>query len=430
MGPRLRNVFDQYEQPENRLTHALATALHEDQRLLKSFVFWTTGRRSRGVGGLKIVEQRLPNELEREKGGEKHEKANSLPDAWIYDDKENWCLLIESKLASSLDNCQLRRHRNTAKRRDFICIDVLALVVAKPENTLPPDVHCKTWSEVYKWLLDEKTESDWARRTAEYMEVAEWRFSHTGHLREGTLTTFEGFVAFGKNEPYDYHVASRLLRLAMDELRKSKDLVNKLGMDPQKSGRQAITGSRSDGIWDYLQLKDALEAPKRYPHLDLSLDSKRLVAVITLSNVIKSLLLKRIVDLGPNGFADLCREVSVNLAEVSCRHSGAVPFMEAVQKRFPSQNAVPFEDARLEFDLRTAFGDENARPKVKQQPQWLDAVYEALKCKRSNLQVSVGMVFPYGRCQSIAERSILDGIAGSWMACRPVLHVMGLVGEP
>lgn len=34
----MRNAFDQYGQPENRLTHALFTELNQDERLLKSFI--------------------------------------------------------------------------------------------------------------------------------------------------------------------------------------------------------------------------------------------------------------------------------------------------------------------------------------------------------------------------------------------------------
>ena len=34
----MRNIFDQYSQPENKLTHSLASCLYEDKRLLNSFL--------------------------------------------------------------------------------------------------------------------------------------------------------------------------------------------------------------------------------------------------------------------------------------------------------------------------------------------------------------------------------------------------------
>ena len=33
----MRNLFDQYHQPENRLSHALAVCLHEDRTLLRGW---------------------------------------------------------------------------------------------------------------------------------------------------------------------------------------------------------------------------------------------------------------------------------------------------------------------------------------------------------------------------------------------------------
>ena len=33
----MRNIFDQYSQPENKLTHSLASCLYEDKKLLESY---------------------------------------------------------------------------------------------------------------------------------------------------------------------------------------------------------------------------------------------------------------------------------------------------------------------------------------------------------------------------------------------------------
>ena len=107
----MRNVFDQYTQPENRLTHSLACALDADPRLLRRFVKWTTGKSA--PSSLKIVEQQLPGEMELEEEGD---ERLGLPDAWIHDN-DSWSLLIESKVASKLSFEQLKRHHRTAKSR-------------------------------------------------------------------------------------------------------------------------------------------------------------------------------------------------------------------------------------------------------------------------------------------------------------------------
>lgn len=58
----MRNIFDQYTQPENRLTHALVTAFAEDPKLLRKFVKWVTDVAP--PKRLKVVEQQLPGEYE------------------------------------------------------------------------------------------------------------------------------------------------------------------------------------------------------------------------------------------------------------------------------------------------------------------------------------------------------------------------------
>jgi hypothetical protein len=60
----MRNIFDQYTQPENRLTHALASSLAAEPLLLRKFVKWVTGERILNGRKLEILEQRLPGEEE------------------------------------------------------------------------------------------------------------------------------------------------------------------------------------------------------------------------------------------------------------------------------------------------------------------------------------------------------------------------------
>ena len=414
----MRNVFDQYSTPENRLTHALATALYEDRKLLRSFVRWVCG--SVPAGGLEILEQQLPGDPEPE---EDENERGSLPDAWILDG-ESWSLLIESKIASSLRNDQLCRHLQTAENRGFTDATLMAIAITRPKRELPEGTKFKEWSQVYEWLNNQASRSDWASRAAKYFEVAERNMSNEGYLREGSLTKFVGFP-FGTGEVYNYLQAKRLLQLAMDELRQREDLIN-LAMNPEAAGRGAITGSQGDSVWDYLRLKGAPETFTRYPHLTLSVEKDRLVAVVILPNGIQGRLRKRIIDLGHEGFSGVMAEIASNISSNLHRYSGAAPILEARQRRYPSQRSVPTMDAHLTFDLRTAFPCNSNGSKVKSQPQWLQATFDAFVNKRSNLQLAVGATFPYRTCKATAERGILDGIAASWMACSPLLRTMGL----
>lgn len=133
----MRNIFDQYSQPENRLTHALVCALGEDNGLLRQFVRWASGKTAPKT--IKIIEQQLPGEIEV---SEEESEKRGLPDAWIFDD-DSWSLLIESKISSPLKNDQLRRHYNTAHSRGYEDVLVLAIDVIKPTGKLPEYVFLK-----------------------------------------------------------------------------------------------------------------------------------------------------------------------------------------------------------------------------------------------------------------------------------------------
>jgi hypothetical protein len=82
----MRTLFDPYDQPENRLTHALVSCLANDGRLLRDFVEWTTGRRIPARRMVRIVEQTLPGE---EESSEEEAERRGLPDAWIYEEDES-----------------------------------------------------------------------------------------------------------------------------------------------------------------------------------------------------------------------------------------------------------------------------------------------------------------------------------------------------
>ena len=78
----MRNVFDQYSQPENRVTHALMTAINEDRKLLGLFlrdlvkVIPPVNPRK-----LSVPEQQFPGEPEPR---EDELERRGIPDGWIF----------------------------------------------------------------------------------------------------------------------------------------------------------------------------------------------------------------------------------------------------------------------------------------------------------------------------------------------------------
>ena len=116
----MRNIFDQYNQPENRLTHSLISCLYEDRKLLSSFIIKFCPKFFKNTSLLKIDQQTLPGTKRIEKT---ENQRKGLPDAIIYN--EDQCLIIESKVSSSLTRDQLLRHENTIKRKGFDKIKLL-----------------------------------------------------------------------------------------------------------------------------------------------------------------------------------------------------------------------------------------------------------------------------------------------------------------
>jgi hypothetical protein len=419
----MRNIFDQYTHPENRLTHALVSSLAGDPGLLRNFVRWVTAERA-PTARLHIVEQRLPGE--QEPGDEDEAERRGLPDGWIYDSK-GWALVIESKIESPLNRDQLERHLHTADKRGFTNLSLLALVTELPNPSVLNDIKVtvKKWTQLYSWLLGQQR-SEWARRLADYMVVLERKLVRDDYPRGGTLTVFAG-IPFGKDEPYNYPEAKRLLRLALDELRERSDLIRELGMDPELKGRPAITGREGTLVWDFLRLADSRNAENftEFPHLTLSIQQEQLLAVVTVPHGIRPEFRRRLLAGGREGFCALFETLLDKLSQSIGRVEGAAPWVEIIQRRYPAQRAEPITDARLQFDLRTGF-EERRRwgTSVKHQPQWLEIAYEALAKKNSNLQLGVGATFRYEQCPAVRAPYILDHVAEVWLACKPLVEAM------
>jgi hypothetical protein len=365
-----------------------------------------------------IVEQQLPGEYEMT---EVEYEQRGLPDAWIHDD-DQWSLVVESKVAAPLNLGQLQRHYRTAKRRGFEDVTILAIDVSPPKKKMPDYVVFRTWREIYSWLSQQSGGSDWALRALRYIEVAERKWPLEGYLREGTLTEFSG-IHFDENNPYNYGEAKRLIRLVMDELRQHSELQELI--DPRPLGRKAITGKREVVVWDYIRLRglDSRASHTSHPHFTIVINHEEVRAFLNLPNSMEGRFRRRIIDLGEEGFFELMSQVNKNLVKITRSVAGAYPFANMIQRRFASQRAKATVDGRMIFDLRTAFPAGKTQ-RVKVQNQWLKALYSLIIEKRSNMEWAVGMSFPYEKCVKTRSPKIIDALADSWIACKPLLEVM------
>ena len=413
----MRNVFDQYKQPENRLTHALLVSLDADPRLLTAFMQWATGQR-RLSKNLVIHEQALPDDVDPDSDdGE----GRGIPDGCISDGS-GWALLIESKLADRWVPDQLRRHRVSAVRHGLIECTILILTVGRSPQVVPQDCRARTWSELYAWLCRQAAESDWARRCKEYFEVFEARLVDINGLAGGTITMFAG-IPFGKDSPYSYLQAKRLLGLLRTNLIEDPALRHALHVDPDNPGRGAITGASARLVWDYIGLVGARGGGfTQYPHLTLGILDDRLEAMLTVANSVPSRRRRAILGGTFAEFEQLVAEVVNRMAAAHAIAPGLRPVINVVQRHYPSQRSEPINDATLRFDPRTAMDVRSGSDdSVKHQAQWLRLTYEVLEGRSANVQFQIGAEFPYATCDTVRSAKIANAVSAVWRACAPML---------
>jgi len=413
----MRNIFDQYTQPENRLTHALLGCLDADRPLLHRFLRWTVGNKP--GGRIHVYEQGFPGfpaalaEEEAERRG--------LPDGCITNEKD-WTLLIETKFAAPLTADQLRRHVRTARRHGLSGIRVLTLTVGPPPAHLPNEVIARPWTDIYQWFVRESPVSEWARRCAEYIEVAEERGVASQYLREGTLTMFSG-VPYDSDNPYSYLSAKRLLGLLRAEVCSDARL-RKLGADIKRPGRSAITGREHQSVWDFIPLLHAKNADvfTQFPHLTMGIKDGSVGAHVTFPNGIKSRLRSGLLGRSEEEFRERIQLVNYRLSQI-VKRSGGTPQAVLVQRHYRTQRSKGVEDCLLMFDLRTALpAEDKSRGPIRSQPEWVGTAYQALKARRSNLQFQIGVMFPYIDCPMVRTPKLASFVVETFLACQPIIQ--------
>jgi hypothetical protein len=366
-GTTLRNIFDQYLQPENRVTHALITAINEDRKLLGLFLRELVRVKAPAdPHKLSVLEQQYPGE---EEPSEDDLERRGVPDGWIFDEK-GWCVFIETKVISKVGADQINRHRRTAERRRFQDITAVAIAPILP-TSFPAGTVLLEWRTVYAWLRRHSSDSKWAARAADYLEIAEAKLIDTMQFVEGTLTMFSGFP-FGRDHPFTYLEGKRILGLAMSELRNRRDLLDRLGINPKAAGRGGITGRQGDGVWDFLWLSEPSEEDTftKHSHLTLGVGSQAVAAMVTIPDKVDNVMRRKLIKLGEAGFQTLANNMLNNLNPLLHHHKGATPWFRGIQRRWRTRKEKPFVDAEIGFDLRTAI-QSTGPPKT--QPRWLSA---------------------------------------------------------
>ena len=408
----MRNIFDQYSQPENRLTHSLATVLHQDRKLLSDFLKKFGPRTFPSVHKLKIIEQSIPGRIELAEG---ESLRRGLPDAVIFDDA-GWALVIESKINDTLKKEQLNRHFKTIRKCGFENVAGLAITRDKSKSDFE-DWKLISWKDVYSWGSQQKSNSQWAKFMVDYFNVAETKMADDGYLKEGTITEFSG-ISF---DPYTYLEGKRVLRLLTQKLRDNRRFVNQMGLDASE-GRSSITEQAR--LWDFLRFKlpDGVDlAFHDFPHCTVGIGPEVAEAMITFPHGMSTKLRKRLHRDSFEEFAGrlqkACTAVTRSLPEINAYS----PIVRVQQRRYKTQRSVPFVDGKVEFDLRTILGERDPHfgPRIKPQKQWAQGAYELLRNKKSNIQFQIGAMFLYNQSDELNDKTADRYFANVFKALRP-----------
>ena len=228
-------------------------------------------------------------------------------------------------------------------------------------------------------------------------------------------------IHFDRTNPYNYPEAKRYLRLMLEDIRADRKFCRKAQINSELAGRGAITGSKGSAVWDFLPFvaMTAGENFTSYPHFTLAINEQRLHISITLPNSLKTEYRNNIRALSNETFAQVVATVVGDMQTLTEQDPGYRPWCTAVQRRYPSQRSLPIHDATIEFDPRTAVGD--LSKKVKPQPQWLNAAFDAYCEKRSNYQLQIGAIIEFEHSTCANSEHVIGQVKQTWLACQPLL---------
>lgn len=175
---RLNNIFDQYDQEENRVTNAFLQTLARNEDLLKTFLKKYFNIHVSKSANVVISSQKEPFGLGDEEDDRK--RAEGIPDGWIIIDEEK-AIVFEVKIVrNAIRRDQLIAHTKRIKgySQKYLC------VVTPDEDPPVKDIHIPnvdiawvSWRDVYNLVSKGKKSKDLSsyllKQLKEYLAMKE-----------------------------------------------------------------------------------------------------------------------------------------------------------------------------------------------------------------------------------------------------------------
>lgn len=393
----IRNLFDQYDQEENRLTHSLLHTIASDKEILKNFIKFSVGKLpfERRANILIGSQGKFTCQLIFEKSN--RTKMESIPDGLIYDNEGKFCILIESKVTAPLDIKQLDAHLRQIKRygvQNPILI-ILTTDRKSPEKVINSikkhnaEVYWKPWWQIYQWI-DRYKSHGVVKEFRAYMELLELNIINRNNVWEGMMTKFNG-IPFGDGEPYSYSRAKWCLNSFLNELRKHRKLQKIYDIDSMK-GRGQITGSAWSVVWDFIPFKGGEDSNfTKHPHLTFVIRPEWTQVQITLPNNAKAKYWNKLTKGGKDSLNQMLLKIHKNLINGKPRKPSTVKlWVEILQRHYPFQKDVGVKDGEMHFDVDCLSETMKIERKVKTFVAWLDALNAVLaNRKKANFQIAI-----------------------------------------
>lgn len=427
MIDRLPNLFESYEQPENRLTFALLRTLVCHETLIRGFIRCIIPEFARPRGRLGVFSQRRPPNSDEGVSGHPEEVQPTVPDGWLVADDA--LVALEVKLyPGTLKADQLAGHVRALKARDAAH---KALLILTPDEREPPIVEhlerfakvCAVrvrwapWRKVHSWVCGQIEQEPPTRD-----RVVSARILCLKGFREYLeMKGLSGFTGVTFDNGYDYLQAKGILRqfravLAGDVAR----LYAKL-----RHGKKQIGDDRTL-VWDVFASDVNFTAA---PHFTISIHDDGAWLSLTVPNGAGKAwgnLVRIAAGAGRAAFRRALADFLSGALRAPAARRPAIQ-LKLMQRHFANIGAHPDTDAQIIVRLDTApICPSRLRDRaVKRHAGWCDAALDLLGQGRNgaNWEFQIQAHFDIGQ-PIMGSPELRDEFVRILKAFRPVYELL------